>query len=358
LHRPLMLSAEDAANRIRRGEAVVLVNSESPETEGALVLAAEFATADKVVFMVTEARGILCLCLTAKRCEELGLEEMSRSIGGGSTPAFTHTIEAAQGVTTGISAHDRARTIEVAVSPESKPDDLVSPGHISPIRVADGGVLGRSAKSEAAVDLTRLAGVAPAAVLCGIVGDDGDMARLAELEEMCELLDLGMVTVDEMILHRRCTEEVVREVKRSRVDTRFGNFERIEYREIEDGREYDLLLRGDLRDESRTPLVHLHRLDARSDLIDAFLGSTPGSLEVAFRTIEREDFGAVLLVGPDGEGREAADGAEMAVAYRVVAACRGGAGTVRLLDGAPADDQIMRRLGLRSQVERELGAAC
>ena len=177
-------TVEEAIEEIREGRFVVVVDDEDRENEGDLTIAAQFATPEAVNFMVTHARGLVCLCLTEERCDELGLRQMTDQNETPFGTAFTVTVEAREGVTTGISAHDRAHTIQVAVDPSSGPRDLVQPGHIFPLRARRGGVLQRSGQTEAAVDLARLAGVIPAGVVCEIMKDDGTMARVPDLVDV------------------------------------------------------------------------------------------------------------------------------------------------------------------------------
>jgi 3,4-dihydroxy 2-butanone 4-phosphate synthase/GTP cyclohydrolase II len=196
-------SVDEAIEDIRAGRMVVVVDDPDRENEGDLVVAAEFATDEAVNFMATHARGLICLCLTGARCEELGLPPMTQRNEARLGTAFTVSVEAREGVTTGISAADRAHTIAVAIDPKSTPHDLVQPGHVFPLRARDGGVLVRSGQTEAAVDLARLAGLNPAGVVCEIMNEDGTMARVPDLVPYCERHGLKMITVAELIEYRR-----------------------------------------------------------------------------------------------------------------------------------------------------------
>src|SRR5947208_8280190 len=207
-------SVEEAIEEIRAGRMVVVVDDPDRENEGDLVVAAEFATQEAVNFMATHARGLICLCLTADRCDELGLPPMTQRNEARLGTAFTVSVEAREGVTTGISAADRAHTIHVAIDPASTPHDLVQPGHVFPLRARDGGVLVRSGQTEAAVDLARLAGLVPAGVICEIMNEDGTMARVPDLVPYCERHGLRMVTVADLIEYRRRTEKLVERVVR------------------------------------------------------------------------------------------------------------------------------------------------
>src|SRR5213083_1988070 len=190
---------EDALEDIREGRMVVVCDAEDRENEGDLTLAAQFATPEAVNFMVKEARGLICLALEPSRCDELGLDLMAAKNESPFQTAFTVSVEAREGVTTGISAADRARTIQVAIDPRSKPEDLVQPGHTFPLKAKAGGVLERAGQTEAAVDLARLAGLTPAGVICEVMNDDGTMARVPDLAEYCERHDLKMITVADLI---------------------------------------------------------------------------------------------------------------------------------------------------------------
>ena len=203
---------EEAIEEIRRGRMVVVCDGEDRENEGDLVMAAQFATPEAVNFMAKEARGLICLALTAERCERLGLKLMAAKNEAPLQTAFTVTIEAAGGVSTGISAHDRAHTIQVAIDPDSGPRDIVVPGHMFPLRAKDGGVLERTGHTEASVDLARLAGLTPAGVICEVMNDDGTMARVPDLIPYCEKHGLKMITVAELIAYRRRTEKLVERV--------------------------------------------------------------------------------------------------------------------------------------------------
>ena len=196
---------EEAIEDIRDGKMVVVVDAEDRENEGDLTMAAQFATPEAINFMATHGRGLICLTLTGDRCDELGLDLMAAKNESPFETAFTVSIEAREGVSTGISAHDRARTIQVAIDPGSRPRDLVQPGHVFPLKAKAGGVLERTGQTEASVDLARLAGLNPSGVICEIMNDDGSMARVPDLEEYCARHDLKMVTVADLIAYRRST---------------------------------------------------------------------------------------------------------------------------------------------------------
>ena len=209
-------------------------------------MAAQFATPEAVNFMAKEARGLICLALTAERCERLGLNLMTAKNEAPLQTAFTVTIEAAGGVSTGISAHDRAHTIQVAIDAGSGPSDIVVPGHMFPLRAKEGGVLERAGHTEASVDLARLAGLNPAGVICEIMNDDGSMARVPELVAYCEKHGLKMVTVADLIAYRRRTEKLVERVIETKLPTAFGEFTAIGYRSLVDDKHHLAMVKGEI----------------------------------------------------------------------------------------------------------------
>ena len=200
---------EDAIEEIRAGRFVVVVDDEDRENEGDVTIAAQFATPEAVNFMATHARGLICLCLTEARCDELGLRQMTDRNDSPFGTAFTVSIEAREGVTTGISTHDRSRTIQVAIDPTKNGADIVQPGHIFPLRARNGGVLQRAGQTEAAVDLARLAGLVPAGVVCEVMNEDGSMARVPDLVEFCRRHGAKLVSVADLIEYRRRHEQLV-----------------------------------------------------------------------------------------------------------------------------------------------------
>src|SRR5579885_69290 len=215
-------TVEQAIQDIREGRFVVVVDDPDRENEGDLVIAAQFATPETINFMATYGRGLICLALTEERVRELGLRPMTERNEAKLGTAFTVSIEAREGVTTGISAADRAHTIQVAIAPDTRPEDLVTPGHVFPLRAKPGGVLERIGQTEAAVDLARLAGLIPAGVVCEIMNDDGTMARVRDLVPYCERHGLRMVTVADLVEYRRRHEKLVERGASIRLPTRYG----------------------------------------------------------------------------------------------------------------------------------------
>jgi 3,4-dihydroxy 2-butanone 4-phosphate synthase/GTP cyclohydrolase II len=292
-------SIDEAVEDIRSGKMVVVVDDPERENEGDLVVAAQFATADAVNFMATHARGLICLCLTGERCEELGLPQMTPRNEARLGTAFTNSVEAREGVTTGISAADRAHTIEVAIDPHSTPHDLVQPGHVFPLRARDGGVLVRAGQTEAAVDLARLAGLAPAGVVCEIMNPDGTMARVPDLIPYCEEHGLRMITVADLIEYRRRTEKLVERVVSVQLPTAFGAFKAVAFRETLTGRDHVALVMGEVGDDV---LVRVHSECLTGDVFHSLRCDCGEQLEAALAAIAAEGNGVLLYMAQEGRG--------------------------------------------------------
>jgi 3,4-dihydroxy 2-butanone 4-phosphate synthase / GTP cyclohydrolase II len=294
-------TVEEAIEEIREGRFVVVVDDEDRENEGDLTIAAQFATPEAVNFMVTHARGLVCLCLTEERCDELGLRQMTDQNETPFGTAFTVTVEAREGVTTGISAQDRARTIQVAVDPASTPHDLVQPGHVFPLRARRGGVLQRSGQTEAAVDLARLAGLIPAGVVCEIMKDDGTMARVPDLVEYCAQHGLKMITVADLIEYRRRHEKLVERITSVRLPTAYGEFTAVAFRETLTGKPHVALVKGDVGGEEEV-LVRVHSECLTGDVFHSLRCDCGEQLEVALARIEAEGRGVLLYMSQEGRG--------------------------------------------------------
>jgi 3,4-dihydroxy 2-butanone 4-phosphate synthase/GTP cyclohydrolase II len=292
-------SIEEAVQDIRDGKMVVVVDDPERENEGDLVVAAQFATADAVNFMATHARGLICLCLTGERCEELGLPQMTQRNEARLGTAFTVSVEAREGVTTGISAADRAHTIHVAIDPASTPHDLVQPGHVFPLRARDGGVLVRAGQTEAAVDLARLAGLVPAGVVCEIMNPDGTMARVPDLIPYCEDHRLRMITVAGLIEYRRRTEKLVERVVSVQLPTEFGFFTATAFRETLTGREHLALVMGEV---GENVLVRVHSECLTGDVFHSLRCDCGEQLEAALAAIAGEGRGVLLYMAQEGRG--------------------------------------------------------
>jgi 3,4-dihydroxy 2-butanone 4-phosphate synthase/GTP cyclohydrolase II len=294
-------SIEEAIEEVRAGRFVVVVDDADRENEGDLTIAAQFVTPDAVNFMATHGRGLICLCLTAERCDELGLRQMTDQNEAQFGTAFTVTIEARDGVSTGISAADRARTIQVAVDPTSTPQDLVSPGHIFPLRARPGGVLKRAGQTEAAVDLARLAGLTASGVVCEIMKDDGTMARVPDLVEFCDRHGLKLVTVADLIEYRRRTEKLVERVVSVRLPTDHGDFQAVAYRETLTGKQHIALVKGDVAGKDDV-LVRVHSECLTGDVFHSRRCDCGEQLDHALAKIEREGLGVLLYLAQEGRG--------------------------------------------------------
>jgi 3,4-dihydroxy 2-butanone 4-phosphate synthase/GTP cyclohydrolase II len=299
--RSVFSSIPDAIEDIRSGRFVVVVDDEDRENEGDLTIAAQFVTPEAVNFMATHARGLICLCLTPERCDELGLRQMTDQNETPFGTAFTVSIEAREGVSTGISAHDRAHTIQVAIDPGSTPHDLVQPGHVFPLRARPGGVLQRSGQTEAAVDLARLAGLHPAGVVCEIMNEDGTMARVPDLIPYAERHGLRIVTVADLIEYRRRTEQLVERVVSVRLPTDYGEFQAVAYRERLTGREHVALVKGDVSG-AEDVLVRVHSTCLTGDVFHSHRCDCGEQLERALGRIEREGLGVLLYLQQEGRG--------------------------------------------------------
>jgi 3,4-dihydroxy 2-butanone 4-phosphate synthase/GTP cyclohydrolase II len=286
-------TASDIIDEARAGRMFILVDDEDRENEGDLIIPAQFATPDAVNFMAKHARGLICLAMTRSRCESLGLPLMSQSNGSRHETAFTISIEARDGVSTGISAADRSRTISVAIDPEMARDDIVSPGHVFPLMARDGGTLVRAGHTEAAVDISRLAGLAPAGVICEIMNDDGSMARLPDLAGFATRHNLRLGTIADLISYRRRTENLVEAVEHGEFTEPNGSHWRIVvYRNLIDRVEHIAFVMGDLGGTDPV-LVRMHAVDTMNDVMG---GHHLASLRGAARLLAAENRGVVVLI--------------------------------------------------------------
>jgi 3,4-dihydroxy 2-butanone 4-phosphate synthase / GTP cyclohydrolase II len=292
---------EEAIEDIRQGKFVVVVDAADRENEGDLTIAAQFATPEAVNFMTKQARGLICLCLTQGRCEELALRQMTDRNETPYGTAFTVSVEAREGVTTGISAPDRSRTIQVAIDPDAKPEDLVQPGHVFPLRARDGGVLARAGQTEAAVDLARLAGLIPAGVVCEIMNEDGTMARVPDLIPYCERHGLKLVTVADLIEYRRRHERLVERMTTVSMPTAYGDFTAVAFRERLTGKHHVALVRGDV-DGAENVLVRVHSECLTGDVFHSLRCDCGEQLEQALSRIASEDRGVLLYMAQEGRG--------------------------------------------------------
>lgn len=288
-------STKEIIAELRAGRMVILVDEEDRENEGDLVLAAEFVTPEAINFMARFGRGLICLTLTEERCDQLNLPLMTTRNGTSYGTNFTMSIEAAEGVTTGISAADRARTIEVAVSRHARPTDIVQPGHVFPLRAQRGGVLMRAGHTEAGCDLAELAGLTPAAVICEILKDDGTMARLPDLIEFARQHQLKIGTIADLIHYRSQTESIVERVSDRRMQTAHGDFHAIAFRDKPSGGAHLALVHGQISAEQET-LVRVHQPVSILDLLDTHATTHSWNIAAALRTLKAAERGVIVLL--------------------------------------------------------------
>jgi 3,4-dihydroxy 2-butanone 4-phosphate synthase/GTP cyclohydrolase II len=299
--RPPFATIEEAIEDIRAGKMVVVVDAEDRENEGDLTMAAQFATPEAINFMAKEGRGLICLALTPDRCDELGLDLMAAKNESPFQTAFTVSVEAREGVSTGISAHDRAHTIQVAIDPRSRQRDLVQPGHIFPLKAKAGGVLERTGQTEAAVDLARLAGLTPAGVICEVMNDDGTMARVPDLALYCERHNLKMVTVADLIAYRRRHDKLIERVVATAMPTEYGDFEVVGFRSLVDSKHHVALVKGEVNG-AEDVLVRVHSECLTGDVFHSMRCDCGQQLEDALRRIELEGQGVLLYLAQEGRG--------------------------------------------------------
>ena len=292
-----------AIEEIRAGRMIVVVDDEDRENEGDLTLAAEKVTPETINFMAKYGRGLVCLALTDERLEHLRIGPMTAQNTSQYGTAFCEAIDAREGVTTGISAYDRARTIKVAIDPATRPADLARPGHVFPLRARKGGVLVRAGQTEASVDLARLAGLIPAGVICEIMKDDGTMARVPDLIEFCKTHNFKMLTVAELIRYRMAHERYVHRVGEALVDTPHGEFRLIAYEsEIDGGESHVALVRGEIEADSQPVLVRMHAHCLMGDVFGATTCDCRATVEGSMRAIAREGLGALIYLHQTSKG--------------------------------------------------------
>jgi len=294
-------TVEEAIEDIRQGKAVVVVDAADRENEGDLTIAAQFATPEAINFMATHGRGLICLCLTEERCDELRLKPMADRNETPFGTAFTISIEAREGITTGISAPDRSRTIQVAIDPSKGPSDLVQPGHVFPLRAKAGGVLRRAGQTEAAVDLARLAGLNPAGVVCEVMNDDGTMARVPDLIPYCAEHGLKLITVADLIEYRRRHEKLVERTTAVRLPTAYGEFTAVAFRETLTDKNHLALVKGEV-DGYGDVLVRVHSECLTGDVFHSLRCDCGEQLDQALLQIGREDRGVLLYMAQEGRG--------------------------------------------------------
>ncbi len=294
---------ETALEEIRAGRMVVVIDDEDRENEGDLTMAAEKITPEAINFMAKFGRGLVCLAMTEERLDYLRLGQMSAENTSNFGTAFTESIDAKDGVTTGISAHDRSHTIQVAIDPASRPNDLARPGHIFPLRARKGGVLVRAGQTEASVDLARMAGMVPAGVICEIMNDDGTMARVPELTEFCRQHDMKMLTVAELIRYRMAHERYVRRLAEAIVPTAYGEFRMIAYESEINGDSHIAMVKGDVEHAGTEPvLVRMHSHCLMGDVFGASGCECRPVIDAAMKRIAEEGRGALIYLHSTSKG--------------------------------------------------------
>ncbi len=292
-----------AIEEIRSGRMIVVVDDEDRENEGDLTLAAEKVTPEAINFMAKYGRGLVCLALTEERLDHLRIGPMTSENTSNYGTAFCEAIDARDGVTTGISAYDRARTIQVAIDPATRPSDLARPGHVFPLRARKGGVLVRAGQTEASVDLARLAGLVPAGIICEIMRDDGSMARIPDLIDFCRTHNLKILTVAELIRYRMQHERYVHRVGEALVSTRHGEFRIIAYEsEVDGGESHVALVRGDTESGGEPVLVRMHSHCLMGDVFGSTVCDCHATIEGSMQMIEREGRGALIYLHQTSKG--------------------------------------------------------
>src|SRR3954466_9638450 len=294
-------TVEEALEDIAEGKMVVVVDDEDRENEGDLVMAAEHVTPDAINFMATHARGWICLALTPERCDALGLELMASKNETPHATPFTVTIEAREGVTTGISAADRAHTMKTAVDPAKSARDIVKGGHVNPLKAKAGGVLERTGHTEASVDLARLAGCIPAGVICEVMNEDGSMARVGDLQAYCHKHGLKLITIADLIAYRRKHDKLVEPVVDPTLPPGFGDFTAVGYRSLVDDKHHVAMVKGEVAGHEDV-LVRVHSECLTGDVFHSLRCDCGEQLESALTQIEREGAGVLLYLAQEGRG--------------------------------------------------------
>jgi 3,4-dihydroxy 2-butanone 4-phosphate synthase / GTP cyclohydrolase II len=345
------VTVPEALEEIRAGRVLVVVDDEDRENEGDLTVAAEKITPEIVNFMATHGRGLICLALTGDRCDYLALPLMTAQNTSNFGTAFCETVDARHGVTTGISAADRALTIQLAVDPHCRPGDLARPGHVFPLRAREGGVLVRAGQTEASVDLARMAGLSPAGVICEIMGDDGAMARVPQLEEFCVRHGMKMISVAEIIRSRIRHEQFIRRVAEGCVETEFGEFRSIAYASDISPEYHVALVRGDVTAKEGV-LVRMHTRCVFGEVFGSTACECGSLVRNSLRAIAEEGAGALVYLHESGPGfrieRDGRGGPRLATHGRDFMNYLGEAGQRQLQHEHGIGAQILSDLGLHT----------
>ena len=291
-----LATIEEAVEEIKNGKIIIIVDDEDRENEGDLVCAAEKVTPEIINFMAVHGRGLICLPLTEERCDELNLPPQTSENTSSMGTAFTISIEAREGITTGISAADRAKTILTAVNPDARPSDLARPGHIFPLRARRGGVLVRVGQTEASVDIARIAGLTPAAVICEIMNDDGTMARLPELKKFAEKHDLKIISVADLVRYRIHKETLVRRVVETDLPTDYGVFRAVIYENIINGETHIVLTLGNVSQANEPILVRVQTENITFAMFGSHLGEASGAIKTSLKRIAEAGKGVILYL--------------------------------------------------------------
>ena len=332
-------SVEEAIEEFCNGRMVILVDDEERENEGDLVIPAQLATPEAINFMAKFGRGLICLAITPERCRELGLELMPKRNESRHDTAFTVSIEAREGVTTGISASDRSRTVMAAIDPANGPHDITSPGHVFPLMARDGGVLVRAGHTEAGVDMARLAGLNPSAVICEIMNDDGSMARMADLEAFAQRHAVKVASISDLISYRLRNDTFVTRIEESELNSRHGGkFKMYVYANTIEYSEHIVLVKGDITDEEPV-LVRVHDFNPLDDILGDSASGHEGKLQAAMRIVGEHGRGVVIVIREPRQSRVS----------ELVRARSGGSEATGLRDyGVGA--QILLDLGVRQMI--------